>query len=302
MENKKKIGFIGQGWIGKSYADDFENRGYEVVRYALEEPYAANKDKIKDCDIVFMAVPTPTTPKGFDASIVRAGVKLTGKGKTIVIKSTIIPGTTEIIQAENPDIFVLHSPEFLVSKTAAYDAANPSRNIVGIPVDDEGFRKKAQEVMDVLPRAKYEVICRAREAELIKYGNNSFLFFKVIYANLMYELSAKLGVDWNVVRDSISADPRIGESHMQPVHDKGRGAGGHCFIKDFAALANLYAQTVGDRSGLNVFESLELKNIEMLIESDKDIEILKGVYGENIVGHNHGHDHGHGQCGCGHAH
>ena len=42
----KKIGFIGQGWIGKNYADDFERRGLEVVRYALEEPYVKNKDKI----------------------------------------------------------------------------------------------------------------------------------------------------------------------------------------------------------------------------------------------------------------
>ncbi|MEY3784652.1 MAG: hypothetical protein RLZZ230_974, partial [Candidatus Parcubacteria bacterium] len=51
-----KIGFIGQGFIGKSYADDFENRGFEVVRYALEELYINNKELIKDCDIVFVAV------------------------------------------------------------------------------------------------------------------------------------------------------------------------------------------------------------------------------------------------------
>ena len=35
------IGVIGQGWIGKNYADDFEKRGYRVVRYALEPAYAA---------------------------------------------------------------------------------------------------------------------------------------------------------------------------------------------------------------------------------------------------------------------
>ena len=64
------IGFVGQGWIGKHYADNFEARGYMVVRYALEEPYVKNKEKIKECGIVFIAVPTPTSPKGFDASIV----------------------------------------------------------------------------------------------------------------------------------------------------------------------------------------------------------------------------------------
>ena len=64
MESKPLIGFIGQGWIGKNYANDFEARGYATVRYALEEPYKANEDKIKDCDIVFIAVPTPSTPTG----------------------------------------------------------------------------------------------------------------------------------------------------------------------------------------------------------------------------------------------
>ena len=43
-----KIGFIGQGFIGKSYADDLERRGHAVVRYALEEPYRKNKDKIQE--------------------------------------------------------------------------------------------------------------------------------------------------------------------------------------------------------------------------------------------------------------
>ena len=37
-----KIGFIGQGWIGKHYADDFEQRGFDVVRYAPNEQYILN--------------------------------------------------------------------------------------------------------------------------------------------------------------------------------------------------------------------------------------------------------------------
>ena len=46
MEDKK-IGFIGQGWIGKNYADDFENWGYNIIRYALEKPYVKIKKKLK---------------------------------------------------------------------------------------------------------------------------------------------------------------------------------------------------------------------------------------------------------------
>ena len=51
-----KIGFIGQGWIGKHYADDFENRLYDVVRYSLEEPYIQNKEQLKECQIVFVEI------------------------------------------------------------------------------------------------------------------------------------------------------------------------------------------------------------------------------------------------------
>src|SRR3989338_1490205 len=112
-QNKPLIGFVGQGYVCKNYADDFENRGYSVVRYSLEEPYRGNKDLIKDCDVVFVAVPTPSTPKGFDASIVDGALKLIGKGKIAIIKSTVVPGTTRKLQARHSGITVLFCPEFL---------------------------------------------------------------------------------------------------------------------------------------------------------------------------------------------
>jgi len=279
----KKIGFIGQGWIGKNYADNFENRGYEVIRYALEEPYAANSGKIKDCDIVFIAVPTPTTANGFDASILKAVIKLVGLGKIAVIKSTILPGTTEEIQKENPEIFVMHSPEFLTETTAAYDAANPNRNIVGIPVDNWDYRQRAEAVLSVMPLAHHQIICSAKEAELIKYGGNCWFYFKVIFINMLYDLSQKLDCKWERVRDAMAFDPRIGRTHLDPIHKSGRGAGGHCFIKDFAAFAELYQKVIGDENGLKVLRALEDKNINLLISSNKDLDLLAGVYGWEAI-------------------
>ncbi len=281
--NKKKIGFIGQGWIGKHYADDFENRGFDVVRYALEEPYAANKDKIKDCDIVFIAVPTPSINDKFDDSILRDAVSLVGKGRIAIIKSTLLPGRTESIQKDFSDIFVMHSPEFLTEATAAHDAANPTRNIIGLPVMNDSYKKKAKEVMEVLAKAPYEQICSAREAELIKYGANVFLFFKVIFANLLYDLSEKAGARYDEVKNGIANDPRIGSSHLNPIHKSGRGAGGHCFIKDFSAFSEIYKELVGDASGIAVLEALKNKNIDYLLTSKKDLDLLAGVYGSGIV-------------------
>lgn len=282
------IGFIGQGFIGKNYADDFENRGFRVVRYARDPRFAGNREKLKECDIVFIAVPTPSTPKGFDYSIVRQVLHFVGQGKTAVIKSTILPGTTEALQKKFPEIFVFHSPEFLRERTATFDAAHPDRNIVGIPKNTPIYRAKAREVMRVLPRAPFERIMHVRDAELVKYGGNCFLYFKVIFSNVLYDLAARTGLQWNDVKEAIAADPRIGPSHMDPVHKSGhagkkeaggRGAGGHCFIKDFAAFSELYNKAVKDPLGRAILKTLETKNNQLLIKSRKDLDLLKSVYG-----------------------
>lgn len=287
--NKPLIGFIGQGWIGKNYADDFENRGHKVVRYSLEEPYIKNKEKIKECDVVFIAVPTPTKPDtGFDVSILKEALKEIGEGKTAVIKSTILPGTTKKLQAEYPNIFVMHSPEFLKEKTAAFDAANPERNIIGVPEDNEEYQRRAKEAMSVLPKAPFSIICPAEEAEIVKYASNVYLYIKVVYANIMHDLVEKLGGNWETVRRSLVADSRIGDSHLNPVDASsvgtmvGRGAGGGCFIKDFAAFAEEYKRLIGDEHGVNMLEAIKNKNLDLLVSSGKDTELLKDVYGEEM--------------------
>ena len=283
------IGFIGQGFIGKNYADDFETRGLSVTRYSLEEPHVKNKDNIKDCDIVFIAVPTPTTPEGFDDSIVRSALSLVGKGRIAVLKSTMQPGKTEAIQDAFPDLLILHSPEFLREATAAYDAAHPERNIIGMARDTDSHRAAAEQVLAVLPPAPYQLICTAREAEYVKYAGNAYLFLKVVFANLIYDASAKDACDWEVIRQALGADSRIGPSHLGVVHTSGhpgavpgRGAGGHCLIKDFAALRHLYEKLhPDDHAGVSVLKALECKNNKLLIDSKKDLDLLKGVYGDN---------------------
>ncbi len=275
-----KIGFIGQGWIGKNYADDFDNRGYEVIRYALEEKYIHNKEKIAECDIVFIAVPTPTTENGFDDSIVHSALALVGEGKNAVIKSTIVPGTTVKFQNLYPNIFVFHSPEFLVELTATYDAAHPNRNIVGVPVENDEYTRRAKLILSVLPDAPYETVMRSHDAEFVKYAGNCFLFTKVMYMNMLYDLVTKMGGNWNHIKEALIHDPRVGTSHVEPIHKGGRGAGGHCFIKDFEAFRTLYDTLVKDQYGSELLKNEAMRNIELLVQSKKDIDLLKGVYGE----------------------
>jgi len=282
MSTDTKLGFIGQGWIGKTYSDDFERRGYSVVRYAKEEPYTGNAAALKECDIVFIAVPTPTTPAGFDPGIVRDVLQLVGKGKTAVIKSTLLPGTTEALQSEHADRYIMHSPEFLSVATAKHDAENPTRNIVGIPVDNPDYRARAEKVMAVLPKAPYQIICSSREAEFIKYGRNSLGFVRVVFINLFYDLVAKSGARWDVIQQAMAADPDTGPTYVNPIHKSGRGAGGACFIKDFEALSRMYRDIVGDETGKRIFESLTEKNIELLLGTNKDLDLLRGVHGDDV--------------------
>lgn len=280
---KPSIGFIGQGWIGKNYADNFEERGYVVTRYSQEELYIKNKEKIAKCDIVFIAVPTPTTPKGFDDSILCKVLPLVGKGKIAVIKSTITPGTTAKLQKKNPDIIIVHSPEFLEEAKAVENTKHPKRTIVGIPVGNAKYRSSAQKVIDVCPKSPYELICSSEEAEFIKYGGNCFLYVKVVFANIFHDLSKKFPtVKYETIREAMSADPRIGNTHLDPVHKSGRGAGGHCFIKDFAAFANLYEKSVNDPHGTEALRAFERKNNHLLKSSKKDMDLLRGVYGSEI--------------------
>lgn len=278
-----RIGCIGQGFVGKSYADDFEARGFDVVRYSLEEPYVSNKELIQACDIVFIAVPTPTTPAGSDISIIREALDLVGTGATAVIKSTTLPGTTRELAEQYSDRFVLHSPEFLSKATARADVEKPKRNIIGIPFETDAYRERAEAVVAILPQAPYTLICASDESEFLKYVNNTFFYTKVVYMNILHDMAEKLGITWSRLRDAIAAEPWIGDMHIDPVHKSGRGSGGACMIKDFAAFAQLYRELcVLDEEGLRLVDALEQKNLKLLRDSGKDASHIRDVYGDSI--------------------
>lgn len=277
-----RIGFIGQGYVGRNYADDFEQRGYPVVRYALEEPYRDTKEVIRDCDVVFIAVPTPTTLEGFDDSLVREALALVGVGKIAIVKSTILPGSTKSFQEQYPDRIIFYSPEFLSEVTAAHDAAHPFSNILGSAITDEVHQSAAEWIHTHLASAAFSQTCTSTEAELIKYAHNGNGFFAIVFFNMIYDLTRQMGADWAVVEKALQADPYIAKQYTNPVHKSGRGAGGHCFIKDFAALRDLYAEQVGDVAGTTVLMAMEQKNKTLLTESGKDLDLLKGIYGDNV--------------------
>jgi UDPglucose 6-dehydrogenase len=282
QDSRERIGFVGQGYVGKNYADYFENAGFDILRYSLEEPYRNNKDQISDCDIVFIAVPTPTTPEGFDFSIVREAIALVGKGKIAVIKSTITPGTTKKLQEEFPDCTVAHSPEFLREVSAAEDVSNAFASIVGLGLETPEHRKAGERVLAIMPTAPVSIMCSGTEAEVMKYTHNVNCYLQIVFSNIMYDFVAEHGQSWDALAQFVKANPYMHERYLQPIHQDGRGAGGNCFVKDFAAFHRAYARALPDDHLTDqMLDAVEKKNIELLKNSGKSLHILKQVYGDS---------------------
>jgi UDP-glucose 6-dehydrogenase len=116
---------------------------------------------------------------------------------------------------------------------------------------------------------------------------------KVLFMNILYDMTLQSGQSWEAVRSALIHDPRIGESHTQPVHVSGhitdksvqvqRGAGGHCFIKDFEAFRQHYKAILGEDKAFALLSAQVSYNNELLRNSNKDIDLLHGVYGEEII-------------------
>lgn len=285
-----KIGFIGQGWIGKNYADNYESRQFDVVRYSLEKEYEGNLEKLIDCQIIMIAVPTPTTEKGFDLSFVEDAVSKTTTGQNVVIKSTLAPGSTKKLSEKFPDRFLFHSPEFLSERTAKYDVDRPHANVLGFAEDTEEYRRKAKEIMDTFPIAPFNLVCTSLEAEIIKYSRNIHGYFEVIFYNIFFDYVNSLGVNYDVIKSYIERDPFHVARYASPLHasghklDKpGRGAGGHCFIKDFKAFRENFERMIDDEKSVGVIRAIEEKNIDLLLKAGKDLDLLKEVYGNDII-------------------
>lgn len=230
------VGIIGAGVVGGSLLRYFESQGTDGAVFDPPKGFTS-RDGIERAEIVFVCVPTPYTPgRGFDDRYLLEAISEIPGGKTVVVKSTVLPGTTATLQARHSQHRFLFNPEFLREASAYEDFVRPDRQIVGYT---GASRPEAELVMQLLPPAPFQLICRSDEAEMAKYVANSFLAVKVSYANEIFDLCGRLGIDYEQVKDMVVADERIGPSHMD-VFDAGyRGYGGKCLPKDSKSLLDL---------------------------------------------------------------
>ena len=163
--------------------------------------------------------------------------------KIIILKSTVPPGTCNVIADKYPNLDVVFNPEFLTEANAVKDFIEQDRIVLGCD-SNETF-----ETVEALFRVVFKSIpilkTDRKTAEMVKYITNCFLATKVSFANNVYDICKKSGIDYNEMVDIVKYDKRIGSSHwMVPGPDGDRGYGGHCFPKDMKALV-YYASTLG---------------------------------------------------------
>lgn len=232
-KEKKKIGIMGVGMVGGALKKYFEKKGIKPFLYDNGKNLGSIKE-VNKADIIFICVPTPfDKEKGFDLSFVENACENISGEKIVVIKSTVLPGTTKKLQKKYPQHKFLFNPEFLVEEKAEEDMLNPDRQIVGYT---EESRDITEEILELLPKAPFEKIIKSGEAEMVKYFGNNFLSVKVIFANQMYDLCQKMGIDYDKVMESAAADERIGKSHLKVMYQGYRGYGGKCLPKDLNAI------------------------------------------------------------------
>lgn len=234
----KRIAIIGVGMVGGAVYRYFLTKQIQPAIYDPGKGYT-DPSVLADADVIFIAVPTPyyLDGSGFDDSYLHEAIRtIPVPGKTIILKSTILPGTTDEFQKMYPQHRIIFNPEFLTESRVDQDMQFPNRQIVGYTKES---RRDAETVLDLLPDAPFKKIIPAKAAEMVKYFGNAFYALKVAYANQMFDLCNALQVDYEVVKECGKAEPWMGDMHWDIFHRGYRGYGGKCLPKDTRSIVQL---------------------------------------------------------------
>lgn len=210
---------------------------------------------VKECDIIFVGVNTPTKMFGKGAGrasdlqyweATARNIKAWANGPKIVVEKSTLPVRTAaameaILNADTNQFTVLSNPEFLAEGTAIKDLLSPDRVLIGGPQDEQG-QSAVQAVVEIYEGAAKDWVKRERilttnvwSAELTKLAANAMLAQRVSSINALAGLCEATGADIDEVAKVMGADHRIGSKFLKA----GPGFGGSCFKKDVLNLVYL---------------------------------------------------------------
>jgi nucleotide sugar dehydrogenase len=274
-----KIGIIGAGRLGICFALLLEQAGYEVLASDIREDYVndlnqkviktnepevqellsksknlkattSNFEVIKECDLIFTLVATPSLPDGsYDVSSVWKVVNdfhdanIPVHGKSFVVGCTTNPGDCELFQnqlnAYGVDVY--YNPEFIAQGSIVRDLQRADMVLIGGP---EGKHKDLLfEIYNKIQITEVKVnFMSPTAAEIVKLAINCFLTTKISYANMVGEVLTLSGLQSEIktVLKAIGEDSRVGKKYL----NYGYGYGGPCLPRDNRSFG-AYAQKLG---------------------------------------------------------
>ena len=249
-----EIGIIGLGIIGSACKYGFEKLGHNVRVHDIK--LNTKIEDVLDTEIVYICVPTPSKEDGScDTSIVREVIqqlKERGYDNIIAIKSTVKPGTTELL-IYLTKMKICFVPEFLRERCAITDfIENHSLLAVGT------YSKFIYDEV-VACHGKYPKECvmlSPTEAEILKYYSNIYNALKIVFANEMYEISKAVGADYTKIKNAFIKRDTSKDMYLD-VNDNFRGFGGMCLPKDTAAISAFVKELNLD---MKLFETIQNEN------------------------------------------
>nr|AIF20308.1 UDP-glucose 6-dehydrogenase (UGDH, ugd) [uncultured marine thaumarchaeote KM3_89_C12] len=281
-----RVAIIGLGFVGLSFASFLGSKGVSVIgvdsnkkkieclREGLPDFYEPKleyylKKGIKNIiftskidettlqsDFIFITVGTPLNKLNeinleFIKSVISSISKKLKYNKTkptIIVKSTVVPGTLNFIKKllekhknkEGTDFELLSNPEFLREGSAIKDTKNPHVVVVG-GSNAKPRKKLINFYKKIYPKNQSYFETDTTTAEMIKYANNAFLATKITFINSIANICQKIpGTNVDDIVKVMGMDPRISRLFL----NAGPGFGGSCFPKDLQALIT-YSKNIG---------------------------------------------------------
>jgi UDPglucose 6-dehydrogenase len=313
-----KIGVLGAGYVGLVTGIGLARFGHEITLVDTEQAKIEMINRMQSpifekgteamlrdligsrleatCDlmtmakksgIIFLCVGTPSQPNGaidltdLKKALTDVGAAITGRRDypVIVVKSTVIPGTTEeiiipILEEKSGcragrEFGVVVNPEFFREGEAMEDFLHPGRIVIG--ESDTKSGDILNSLCDVFSTPVLRV--NLRTAEMIKYTSNAALAAKISFANEIGNICKLMGIDVYQVMAAVGLDPRISPQFLEA----GLGFGGSCLPKDVKALI-VKAKDMGYQPNLleNIITVNEGQPTKLVDLAESELGGLKG--------------------------